>query len=168
MSSVAKSMEPRSPRTSSCPESTDGLGGCSKVSDMDAPASSSPRTRLARTGQRLYTPQRLQQLNPPMVKVSAHPTETKDKDAEFFKSSMLLLLHHCCKEEIMRIKRHRRELRRFYYAGDIFGLWVHSWTSSPMSMSRKLKKPKRLMIKTRSPLPRTKGPGHGDQDCQES
>jgi len=102
------------------------LVDASKVSDMDATSQFlAPRDQIGQNRAEASL-QRLQQLNP-MVKVSAHPTETKDKDAEFFKKFDVVVATNCCKEEIMRINAICRAEKVLFYAGDIFGFYGFSF-----------------------------------------
>jgi len=97
-----------------------------KVSDMDATSQFlAPRDQLGQNRAEASL-QRLQQLNP-MVKVSADPTETKNKDAEFFKKFDVVVATNCSKEEIMRINAICRAEKVLFYAGDIFGFYGFSF-----------------------------------------
>ena len=112
-----------------------------KVSDMDATSQFlAPRDQLGQNRAEASL-QRLQQLNPMVsaekwkptfdlnfqVKVSADPSETKDKDAEFFKKFDVVVATNCCKEEILRINAICRAEKVLFYAGDIFGFYGFSF-----------------------------------------
>ena len=61
------------------------------------------------------------------VKVSANPTETKDKDADFFKNFDVVVATNCNKEEILRINAICRTENVLFYAGDIYGFYGFSF-----------------------------------------
>jgi len=97
-----------------------------KVGDMDATSQFlAPRDQLGQNRAEASL-QRLQQLNP-MVKVSADPSETKGKDAEFFKKFDVVVATNCSKEEIVRINAICRAEKVLFYAGDIFGFYGFSF-----------------------------------------
>jgi len=97
-----------------------------KVSDMDATSQFlAPRDQVGQNRAEASL-QRLQQLNP-MVKVSANPTETKDKDADFFKNFDVVVATNCNKEEILRINAICRTENVLFYAGDIYGFYGFSF-----------------------------------------
>merc|ERR1712025_1429218 len=70
--------------------------------------------------------QRLQQLNP-MVKVSATPSKSQDKDSEFFKTFDVVVATNCNKEELLRINSICRAENILFYAGDVFGFYGFSF-----------------------------------------
>merc|ERR1712126_142461 len=70
--------------------------------------------------------QRLQNLNP-MVKVSATPSKSEDKDVEFFKTFDVVVATNCNKDELLRINSICRAENILFYAGDIFGFYGFSF-----------------------------------------
>jgi len=69
---------------------------------------------------------RLQQLNP-MVEVTAEPTGTEGKEAEFFQKFDVVIATTCNQAELVRINSICRAAKILFYAGDVFGFFGFSF-----------------------------------------
>jgi ubiquitin-like 1-activating enzyme E1 A len=69
---------------------------------------------------------RLQQLNP-MVEVTADPTDSTVKDAEFFQKFEVVVATTCSQAELVRINSICRAAKILFYAGDVFGFFGFSF-----------------------------------------
>jgi len=69
---------------------------------------------------------RVQQLNP-MVEVTADPSNSEDKDAEFFQKYDVVVATACTQAELVRINSICRAAKILFYAGDVFGFFGFSF-----------------------------------------